>query len=143
MNKNISISKLFITVLFLMVYCNVFITRLHCGFSRFLEVAEQHDQYDNHITPLAENNHNKSHKHDDSKDDNCCNDKTSTFFASQINYINTSFEFKNIFFTNFTSLSKNIFVRKFHFISSLGNFSYELPPPKIPDIRIFISSFQI
>ena len=139
MNKKTSISKLLVVLLFLAAYCNVLVTQLTCNFSHLAEATEQHDHHGNDV---AKHSHGTSHKHNDSKDDHCCNDNTAGFFAAQTNPVNTSFEFKNTFFAAFISFSNPIANAPLLF-SSKGYLSYQSPPPKIPDIRVFTHSFLI
>lgn len=140
MNKKTSISKLLIAVLFLTAYFNVPVTQITCNLSHLLEATEQHDHH--HNNDVADHNHSDSHEHNDSKDDNCCNDKTAAFFASQTNPVNPTFEFKNTFFAKII-FSTNCIINFPLRLNSTDYFTYRAPPPKIPDIRIFIQSFQI
>lgn len=150
MNKKKSISKLFIGAFFLAIYCNVMFTQLFCNYSHLIDLAgTEHEHPQGHDHPhsdvamlVSQHNQDDSHKYEISKEDNCCNDNTSEFFASQTNPTTASFEFKNTFFTEFISFSNNVFTSIKPLITFEGYFS-ELPPPKIPDIRIFIHSFLI
>ena len=145
MKRKKNISKLLIGGFFLALYCNVLFTQLLCNYSHLLsELFEQtHTHKDDHHhdhdekTPLTEHSHN-----DSKKDDNCCNDKTAAFFASQTNPTTISFDFKNTFYTEFVTFSNNIFINT-PSVNQKGYFSYESAPPKIPDIRVFIHSFLI
>ena len=139
MSLKLFILKSFISFFFLTVYCNVLILQFHCNISHLLKAREQHD---NGEAPHAEHSHKDSQKHNDSKDDNCCNDKTAAFFASQTNPVDNSFEFKNTFFAGFT-IFLNVIVSAPLPFDSKGYFSYESPPPKIPDIRVFTHSFLV
>lgn len=140
MNKKIYISKLLIAALFLTAYCNILVTQLTCNLPHLLEATKQDGHH--HDNDDAEHDHSDSHKHNDSKDDNCCNDKTAAFFASQINPVNPTFEFKNTFFAKII-FSPNCIINFPLPLNSEGYFSYRAPPPKMPDIRVFIQSFQI
>jgi hypothetical protein len=155
-NKKISISKLLIAVLFLTAYCNVLVTQLSCNLSDLAEAAEQHDHHPDN--DLAEHSHSHSHghshgdshsdsqshsqKHHDYKDDNCCKNKTAAFFAAQTSPVNPTFEFQNTCSADiaFSSSATVNFPLPF---TSKDYFTSWDPPPKIPDIRVFIQSFQI
>ena len=138
-------------VIFMTAYCNVLYTQLSCNLTYLPESIEQHDHHHDkdvaehdhhHDKDVAEHDHSDSHKHKDSKDDNCCNDKTDVFFASQINSVSTSFEFKNTFFAK-VIISTNAIVNFPILFDSKDYFSFRAPPPKIPDIRVFLHSFLI
>ena len=114
----------------------------------------------NWFSPVAEKHNHGSHEHGDghnhdhegskkqenkNKDDGCCDDEASTFFASvqvaPISQSEYSFSFSQltILYTVVANLSNcNL---------SAGYFSNDrLPPdilPRFPDIRIAIQSFQI
>lgn len=143
MNRNTSISKLLIGLFFIAVYCNVLFTQILCSYSQLSEFAETEHHHHDELRQPSKHGHENSHKHNNSKDDDCCKDETSSFFASQINSSNISFDFKNTFFTSIIGIANNIFINNLPSINPKGYFAYKLPPPKIPDIRIYIHSFTI
>jgi hypothetical protein len=146
-----NISKLLIVGFFLAIYCNVLFTQLLCNYAHLLDTSQvehKHSQgHDHHHgnadIPTVEHTDKGNHEHNESKDDNCCNDKTAAFFASQSNPANTSFELKSLYFTALIFVSNLIETNLLSITNSKGYFSYESPPPKIPDIRVFIHSFLI
>ncbi len=151
MKKNKNISKLYVGVFLIAIYCNVLLTQLFCNYSHLINLAgtereHPHQGHDHHhgndaVLPIEHSNKN----HNDSREDNnCCNDKTSSFFVSQTCPINLSFDFKNTFFKELVSFSNIIYVNNnFSSIDSTYCFPFESPPPKIPDIRVFTHSFLI
>jgi len=151
------IKSFIIAAVFLAAYMNVFITQASCNLSHLFEETQTQSQsthshqhsYDHHHgnkdVPPHHHDDKPDHQHDgkSKKDDNnCCNDKTSVFFESQGNPATSSVDFKNPTQTDL------IFIKAFIMFSpavynARGYVSYKLPPPKIPDIRVFIQSFII
>jgi hypothetical protein len=141
--KKSNIPKLLTAIFLFLAYSNVLITQLHCNFSVLLQVSEQpHYHHDKDVHSHEEHDHRDSEKNSDPKGEKCCNEKTSAFFASQINSTNTSVEFNNTFFTGFTGYTNTI-VRTALPFNLKEYFSYQFPPPKIPDIQIFTHLFRI
>ena len=145
--------KSFITAAFFLVaYLNVFATQASCNLPHFFEEISKSTQHqngshghhhDDKKSPSHHNDENSSHnKKGAEKDSNCCNDKTTTFFANQGNHIIYSVDFKNTFFTELI-FANALLDNNLSLSNSNCAISYSLPPPKIPDIRVFIQSFII
>ena len=138
--------------MFLAAYMNVFITQASCNLSHLFEKNKSthnhqnsHDHHHgNENVPPHHHDDKPDHQHDSKseKDNNCCNDKTSAFFASQGNPITSSVDFKNTY-TEFALIDAMFFVCNRPEFNTKGYGFYSLPPPQIPDIRVFIQSFLI
>ncbi|MEO5569509.1 MAG: hypothetical protein ABIT08_08755 [Bacteroidia bacterium] len=109
------------------------------------EAAEEHQ----HDGQEAEEHHHDADQpecdnhHDGKEDDNCCKDNSAAFFSSLVNHsVNlpvlktTVIAIINYVQSNNELLASNIFPTK-------GFVIREAPPPKTPDVRIFIRSFII
>ena len=145
MKNRFQIKSFIIATFFLVAYSNVFAKQVVCNWSSLFEQntskSSQHDDdckdcEDEKASPLHHNDEKEK------KEAPCCNDKTTAFFASQGNHIVSSFDFKN------TSVTENVFFKPIfvcnpNIVNSKNYISYSLPPPKIPDIRVFIQSFII
>lgn len=151
MKKHFQIKSFIIAVVFLAAYMNVFITQASCNLSHFFDqpqTTQNHDSHDHHHgNEVPPHNHDDKpdHQHDgksEKKDNNCCNDKTSAFFASQGNPSTSSIDFKNTY-TELILINATFFICNRPVFNTKGYVSYSLPPPKIPDIRVFIQSFII
>lgn len=155
MKKRFQIKSFIIATFFLAAYLNVFATQASCNLSHLFEQTTKsthqheggHDHHHGNGEEVPPHHHNDKpdHHHDGKsgkKDNGCCNDKTSAFFASQGNPATSSVDFKNpiqadlIFIKAFIVLNPAVY-------NTRGYVSYKLPPPKIPDIRVFIQSFII
>lgn len=104
-----------------------------------------HDHHHGNEETPAHHHDDESGNHPDEtnkKDDNCCNDKTSAFFESQGNPVISSFDFKNTSYSELVFINV-LFISNQSAFNAKGYVSYSLPPPKIPDIRVFIHSFII
>lgn len=129
-----------IGIFFLSAYGNVLFTQIICNYLTISEKSHAHmdeisHHSDNDEMPIAK------HGHNDSKDDNCCNEKTSAFFSSQTNSVNSSLDIKNPFNKfSFTNTISHYYIANVTFLSFTSSKS---PPPKLPDIRIFTHSFLI
>ena len=148
MRINSAISKLFLAGLFIVVYLNVLFTQFSCGLSHFYEeigCAQNHnEEQENHEHEELSSHHDADEPHHDHEgtENNCCNDKTSAFFAFQINYQIAKTEIKPI-------ISETI-IPTFHLIPHFENLKQEeviisdkSPPPKISDIKVFLHCFLI
>ena len=142
LNKKISISRLLIGAFFIAIYGNVLFTQLLCAYPHLSKLTEKTKHHHDEATPLTKHSHQDSHAHNNPKDDDCCEDKTSDFFLSQTNSVNSTYQFNQPFLTAFVHFSNNIFANTIT-LDSKEYFSYEWPPPKIPDIRVFLHSFLI
>ncbi len=153
-NRKTSILKLLTGVFLLAIYGNVLFTQFFCTVSPLFESSTSSiahvDDHDHHHGKEA--SHHPEHNHDheepqqkdksEPKDDDCCNDETSVFFALQTLPSKSSAEFKDISFTDFSFVASSQIYTLLP-INSRGFLSFNLPPPKIPDIRVFVHSFQI
>lgn len=147
--------KSFITAtFFLVVYLNVFITQASCNLPHFFnditnESSHKKDSHGHHHDNANTSSHhhneplNTHNEKDGKKDDDCCNDKTSAFFANQGNLTISSVDFKNTFCTQLVFTNQKKIVCDFPESCIKRTTFYSLPPPKIPDIRVFIQSFII
>lgn len=157
MKNRFKIKSFLIAAMFLAAYLNVFITQASCNLSHLFEKTQTQSQsthshqnshdhhHGNEDVPPHHHDDKPDHQHDgksEQKDNNCCNDKTSSFFASQGNPSTSSVDLKNpvqadlIFISAFIAFNPTVY-------NTRGYVSYKLPPPKIPDIRVFIQSFII
>jgi hypothetical protein len=149
------IKSFVIAAIFLAAYLNVFVTQASCNLSHLFEQtatksSHHHDgghdhHHGNEEVPPNHHDDKPDHHHDGKsgkKDNNCCNDKTSAFFASQGNPATSSVDFKNTY-TECALINAILFVCNRPVFNTKGYVSYSLPPPKIPDIRVFIQSFII
>lgn len=151
MKNRFQIKSFIIAAIFLAAYLNVFITQASCNLSHFFEqpqTAHHHDGHDHHHgneeVPPHHHDDKPNHQHDgkSEKKGNCYNDKTSAFFASQGNPATSSVDFKNTY-TELAFINAVFFICNRTVYNTKGHISYSLPPPKIPDIRVFIQSFII
>ncbi|MBI1781666.1 MAG: hypothetical protein HYR66_09895 [Sphingobacteriales bacterium] len=153
MKKRFQIKSFIIATFFLAAYLNVFAKQASCNLSHLFEQStkETHhhdDDHDHHHgneeAPPHHHNDKPDHQHDgkNEKDNNCCNDKTSAFFAGQGNPATTSVDF-NLLKTDIVFINAFISMINPVVFNTRGYVSYKLPPPKIPDIRVFIQSFII
>lgn len=150
----------FIAIAFLAIYVNVLAKNITCnwghlisevGYSHSLDHdhevhghSHSHEGNQGHDHHHSDSHHSKDHhsESDSKKDDgNCCNDETAKIFKSlstpsqfDYNFKLVEFQATNVFVLNCLSFVPNT-------SPVVGN--YSLPPPKIPDIRIHIQSFQI
>jgi hypothetical protein len=148
MNK---LSKLFIVAILLAAYFSVYITDFLCNFEHgFVQLSQQHlnkgghDHHNDTSKPHQTHNHIGSHSHDNnSDDDNCCKDLTYSFIYDLSKLISPTLELKSKIF-NAPFCIHYIDVPEYeYFPSQFMAYQYNLPPPKIPNIRIFIQSFII
>ena len=128
-----------IATFFLVAYSNVFAKQVACNWS---SLFEQNTTKQNHNDDDCEDKTPAKHHQHNENEAPCCNDKTTAFFASQGNHIISSFDFKNTTVTE-NVFFNTIFVCNPKIVNSKNYTTYSLPPPKIPDIRIFIHSFLI
>ncbi|MDO9184399.1 MAG: hypothetical protein Q7W13_00185 [Bacteroidia bacterium] len=152
MKNRFQIKSFIIATFFLVAYLNVFAKQASCNLPHIFELSTKSTPHDDGHDHHHGNEEAPAHHHDDEsndqqdkknkKDDNCCNDKTSIFFESQGNPIVSSFDFKNVSCTELVFI-KAVFIYN-PLVFDIKNYaSYSLPPPKIPDIRVFIQSFII
>lgn len=145
--------KSFITATFFLVaYLNVFATQASCNLPHFFEeINKSTSHQDNSHNHHHDNEGTSSHHHDEDsshhekdaeKDNNCCNDNTTAFFANQGNHVIFFVDFKNTFCVDL-AFANTLMIYFSPEFDTKGVVSYSLPPPKIPDIRVFIRSFII
>lgn len=152
MKKRFQIKSFITATFFLVAYMNVFATQASCNLPHFFEEINKSASHQNNSNSHHHDNKTSSHHHDEDsshhnekgakKNNNCCNDETAAFFANQGNHAVSSVDFKNTSVTEYIFV-KTIFVCNSEVFDSKNFISYSLPPPKIPDIRIFIHSFII
>lgn len=134
--------------LFLASYVNVFALNLACNYSRIFSSGHSHDNHnhDHHShKDHGHGSHDKHHKGEDKqkdKDDgNCCNDEAGKVFESVFVTLNNELALDVL---SVSVLPANIsFLPTDYKITYHSVSNYSLPPPKVPDIRIHIQSFQI
>ena len=113
-----------------------------CNWGHLFSQVENHDSHDEHGDDHHSDQGHHNHTKSSSKDDgNCCKDVTEKIFKSLSTLNQFAYSFKSIEYQTL-----NTFVIKFSSVkgnSDLFVNNYFLPPPKIPDIRVFIQSFNI
>ncbi|MCH8903976.1 MAG: hypothetical protein IIA45_08695 [Bacteroidetes bacterium] len=138
------------SVAMLCLFTGIITNNILCNFAHAVDATGQehkhpygHDHHHDGGNPIAEHDHkDKGHEHDQDSATNCCNDLTSTFFSNLVRDFSSGFKLdsKIISVTNLLSIFTNS--------STTNNYSGVAmdsthPPPKIPDIRVFIQSYQI
>lgn len=149
MSKKLQISKLFIVTSLLVAFSSVYITDHLCLCNLKhpeLTTLEQnhHHSKKNHydVNNAGEYHNNKNSKPDGccSNGCNCCKDLTS-YFIADLPKLTPTCELKIKSF-NTPFFIHNIDIPKHEYqITQFTPYQYKLPPPKIPDIRVFIQSF--
>lgn len=138
------------SVIMLWLFTGIMATNLLCSFAHAMDATGQehdhpygHDHHHEGNNPLTEQDHKDTgHEHGHDSGQGCCNDFTFTFFSNlQRDHTPTlKLDSKVISFALLLPLFINPMEGKNLF---KGVRDYIKPPPKIPDIRIFIQSFQI
>lgn len=136
----------------LAMYTNVFALNLVCNYSKIFPSHHSHQDHDHNHGQHDHHSH-KEHNHGSHHDDNekgqeqeedknnCCNDEAGKIFES---VFVTSINVNGFDFTSDGILPVIFSYNPFDYRVSYYSISnYSLPPPKIPDIRIHIQSFQI
>ena len=138
-------------IVMLGIFASIFTTNLLCNLAHAVDATGvEHDHpygHDHHHDtgpPVAEHNHKDKgheHEHDQDSSTDCCSEFSITFFSSlqrhhiQTAKLNSKVITSTLLFPAFSSpMTKNMF---------LGWHDYIQPFPAIPDIRIFIQSFQV
>ncbi len=147
MNSRLEIKSFKYAAIFLVAYLNVFITQAACNLSHLFEqteIAHHNDHDGNEEVPPHHHDDKSDHQHNEKseKKGSCCNDKTSDFFANQSTHSTSSVNFKNTHIV-VAFINTAFFICNQTVYNSKGHISYSLPPPKIPDIRVFVNSFII
>ena len=153
MKLSSNISKRVYAWLMLLPFLSIFLINISCtvdnitqDWSFFAQKDNHHQEHSHghgHDHSSHEHDHN-SNKSDEEDDDGCCSDETAAFFASvQAPTQQVTVDFKSSQFTTLYAVVNSLFL----FENNLELYSDKRPPPKlppkIPDIRIFIQSFQI
>lgn len=159
MKKVPNTSKNIIALFLAVALINIYVTDFYCSFTKeagshhsevsIAESAENHHSHDVNEAEIPEENHldtdkpETNHNNDRKDTDNCCKDNSAAFFSSLVNHslkfpvLKTSV----IAIVNFFQLSNELFSSNSF---SIKGFSFrEYPPPKTPDVRIFLQSFII
>lgn len=142
------LSKFIIVAILMASYSGIYVTDFLCSLDRGYYIIKSHThENDHHDHPNADSghvhNHSDSHVHDEnSGEDDCCKDVTNSFILALPKIANPSriISFEPI--CNIFILLKND-LPKFDLFTVFVNRSYNLPPPKIPDKRVFLQSFLI
>lgn len=152
MNNIKHIVKTSIALIFLSAYLNVFFTEIQCGFAHLIDqsgIPHEHENgHDHHhgeheVPAHPHSDSGSDHDHDRTSTENCCNETTSSFFSAQNQNTSGLLDVKNLIseLTHFSNASPSEF-----FVSEINSIPFifnEKPPPKVPNIRIFIQSFQV
>lgn len=159
LKKKSYIYKTIISVFFLALFLQAIGKNIVCGLEHLPVFNREHTHAHNHNdgehshskahkheTPAASHNHKAhEHKHDHGKkksEDDCCKKIAAVFYSSLTKPFQEKFDFiktlenkSGVF--NQSLLSLTVSSKKADY------YSWKAPPPKIPDIRVFISSFLI
>ena len=153
------IARRIIALFFLAAFVSAIGKNISCDIghlSIFSEHAEEHDHghthsngqhhhhSHDHDSSQASHNHDR-HEHDSKQaedDGGCCKNLAKTMYSGLTKPVNTKFHFQNAFAAPpamyYESLSDVAVSYK-----AADYYSWKAPPPKIPDIRVFIHSFII
>lgn len=138
-----------IALLFISAFVYVQVNAFACGINHFIDSSGfahhhplGHDHHHDHEN-TPEEHHHDSGKHEENEN-NCCSDSTQAFLSafgkSSANPI--KFSLKNVnTYLEFTCTHSSQIVNFYYLDNVLSD--PPLPPPKIPDIRVFIHSFQV
>lgn len=134
----------------LWLFTGIMTNNILCNFAHAVdETGQEHDHpygHDHHhksSTPLTEHNHkDKGNDHNHDSSTSCCINLTFNFFSVLQRDIRPTFKL------NLNALSARLFLPVFINPIKESNVlkvvqDYTCPPPKIPDIRVYIQSFQI
>ncbi len=139
-NKKIGIKL--VSVVMLCLFTGIIANNILCNFAHAVDATGQehdhpygHDHHHGGMSPIDESDHkDKGHEHNQDASTGCCTDATFTFFSTLKRDHASTFTAKVIPI----SLPNIILAPK-----SLFKGVQIALPPKIPDIRVFIQSFQI
>lgn len=139
----------------------IYITEYYCNVRHELadtseKYSHEHSQKHQDIESLGDENHDHEaveHHHDSdktgkhshsgkSKDGNCCKTVTSSFYSALNKPVNVKYSFTKTLSAVYTPF-QNVLFNNWIEPSPSDLFCYKSPPPKIPDIRVFIHSFII
>jgi len=137
-------------VLMLGIFSSIFTTNILCNYAHAVDATGLehdhpygHDHHHDSSAPMVEHDHKdkgQGHDHDSGKD--CCVDFTFTFLASLQRDFNPSFELNHKVIS--VVLLNPVFIEPLAGNDLFNRIENHIkPPPKIPDIRVFIQSFQI
>jgi hypothetical protein len=165
MSKKKQIGIQWAAVLMLLLFTGIMANNILCNYAHAIDasgVAHDHPfgHDHHHKAPKHEHNHDhdhnhqhdeappekehkdKGHNHNDQSDHDCCNELTLVFFSTLQRDEAPDFTF------NLTAFSVDLpqLVYKSQLVEKnlfRGIANYAIPPPKIPDIRVFLHSFQV
>ena len=144
MKKGIKIIRSFIALLLAAAVVNVYVTEYFCifdknvtGHDEELALAEPAATPHSYEAEALEQHQNKN-----ADDDNCCNDKTASFYSSLANPAPVVITFK-CFASVFSVINSALELKISNTFLVQKIFSDKSPTPRIPDIRVSIQSFQI
>lgn len=138
-----------IALIIISAFVYVQVNALTCGINHFIDATGLahhhplgHDHHHDHEN-MPDEHHHDSGKHDENEK-NCCSDFTQAFLSafskSSVNHTEFSFKQVNIFFDY--SFTHAVHTANYYYADGVLS-DPPLPPPKIPDIRVFIRSFQV
>jgi hypothetical protein len=149
MIRNFKILHRSIALVIIGAFVYVQANALTCGINHLIDAAGLahhhpfgHDHHHDHES-IPEDHHHDAGKHDENEK-NCCSDFTQTFLSAftKSPVSNAEFSFKQTCIV--VELPHSVFSQDIYFHPKDGILSSPpLPPPKIPDIRVFIRSFQV
>lgn len=152
MNNIKHIFKTSIALIFLCAYLNVFFAKLQCEFAHIVDqsgVPHEHENgHDHHhgeheVPAHPHSDSGSDHDHDENKTKDCCNDATASFFSAQNQTSSIQLELKSLI-AEFTLFSNSSPFKFYTPVANTAPFVFnKRHPPKIPDVRIFIQSFQV
>ena len=165
MKKIAQILNSIVAVALVAAICNIYITEYLCNLRHEMaDASEQHSHSQSHkhqdSETIAEEDHDADHDHEavehqhDKKDaehhshsgkseeGGCCKTFTSSFYSALNKPGTVQFSFSKTLLIVFAPLQAVSF-KSWMEPRPSELFCYKSPPPKIPDIRIFIQSFLI
>lgn len=149
MKLSSNISKSVYAWLLLLPFLSIYLINISCTIDNLTHDWQPFTQNDSHAHGHDHGHDHTSHEHshnsnnNDEEDDGCCSDITTAFFASvQVPPHQTTIDFATFQFTVLYAVVNHLFM-----FDNLELYLDKQPPPKLPprlpDIRIFIQSFQI
>lgn len=168
MKKKTHIINRIAAVTLVAAICNIFITEYFCNLRHASEEASEHhsrlqSKEHHHSETIAEEDHHDDndhhheaveHHHDDGttaenhshsgkpEKGGCCKTVTASFYSALNKPGNASFTFTKTILVVFAPF-RVISFKNWKEPRPSELFCYKSPPPKIPDIRVFIQSFNI
>lgn len=146
--KNI---RIILALLLLASYVNVFALNLVCNYGKLFSSnhsghAHEHEHSNDHSHKKQDHGSHHEHgkansDHEDDKDGGCCNEEAGKVFESVFITPDCAFSIDFSLISPTPTFFSFLLFNTDIIRNSISN--YSLPPPKIPDIRVFIHSFQI